>query len=302
MSRGTTTSPPPTPKRAEKKPAASPTATSVATLLASAAVTVSDRVRAALERRLLAPHVRGLRGPRRCARRPTWRSPDPRGPWRRSRSWLTEPRRPSAGGRRGRRPAPPSPRCWPRRPGSRRRGGPPGPRSGSGRGQSPECASEPIVRRTPAASAAARHGGVEVEAARLGVDLQEGPAPEGRLDEPGRGRRAPARGAPASGPVGWPMTSTKGLSTAATTRAVRRSAAWENAEWMLAVTQSNPASSSSSKSIRPSARMSTSVAFSTRMSSRRASSASISSHWRRTRSGSSPPAMARLWEWSLIAR
>ncbi len=48
-------SPPPTPKRAEKRPAASPTATSVATLrasgalLASGAVTVSDPVRAALE-------------------------------------------------------------------------------------------------------------------------------------------------------------------------------------------------------------------------------------------------------------
>ena len=42
-------SPPPTPKRAEKRPAASPTATSVATLLASAAVIVSDPVRAALE-------------------------------------------------------------------------------------------------------------------------------------------------------------------------------------------------------------------------------------------------------------
>ena len=98
------------------------------------------------------------------------------------------------------------------------------------------------------------------------------------------------------------MTSTKGLSAAATARAVRRSALWENPECMLAVTQSKPASSSSSKSIRPSARMSTSVAFSTRMSSWRASSSSISSHWRRTRSGSSPPAIARLCEWSLMAR
>ncbi len=42
-------SPPPTPKRAEKRPAARPTATSVTTLLASAAVTVSDPVRVALE-------------------------------------------------------------------------------------------------------------------------------------------------------------------------------------------------------------------------------------------------------------
>ena len=71
---------------------------------------------------------------------------------------------------------------------------------------------------------------------------------------------------------------------------------------MLAVTQSKPASSSSSKSIRPSARMSTSVALSTVMSLRRAFSSSISSHWRRTRSGSRPPAIARLREWSLMAR
>ena len=63
------------------------------------------------------------------------------------------------------------------------------------------------------------------------------------------------------------MVLTKGLSTAASVRAVILSASWVSAECMLAVTQSNPARSSSSKSMRPSERMFTSVARSTVMSS-----------------------------------
>ena len=72
---------------------------------------------------------------------------------------------------------------------------------------------------TPRGEGAAGHLGVEVEAPRLGVDLQEVPAPRGGLRQPGEIEWARGRAGPACA-GGMADDVNEGLAAAASTRAV----------------------------------------------------------------------------------